>query len=511
MDLIDLVTVSQAVGATRSRKQKAEHLAGLLARLDESEIEVAVSYLSGRMPQGRIGVGPAAVHKAIDQAPAEAPSLGLLEVHERLSAIKAVSGAGSKGRREALLFDLFARSTEAEQRFLGPLLAGGLRQGALDGVMVEGLARATDLPPAQVRRAHMLSGDLARTGHVALMEGADGLAQFKVEVFRPLSPMLAKTAEDPGDALETLEEAAFEYKLDGARIQVHKSEGDVRVFTRRLHDVTARVPEVVEAVQQTPARELILDGEVIALQADGRPYPFQTTMRRFGRKLDVERMRDELPLSMFFFDCLYRDGQSLIDEPARERTASMTDALGEALVVPRLVTGDADAADAFFARAIGEGHEGVMAKGLATPYEAGARGDTWLKIKPAHTLDLVVLAAEWGSGRREGWLSNLHLGARDPETGGFVMLGKTFKGLTDKLLTWQTEALLARETHRDAYVVHVRPELVVEIAFNDVQASPRYPGGLALRFARVKRYREDKTPLEADTIDTVRAIHAGPA
>jgi DNA ligase-1 len=321
--------------------------------------------------------------------------------------------------------------------------------------------------------------------------------------------MLAQTSDTPAEAVSALGETALDYKLDGARIQLHKDGGAVRVFTRRLHEVTDRVPELVEEALAWPARTLILDGEAIALQPDGRPHPFQVTMRRFGRRLGVETMRSELPLTAVYFDCLHLDGDDLIDAPLRERHRAMSYALPEASRVERLMSADAEAADAFFERALAAGHEGIMAKSLAAPYEAGSRGAAWLKLKAAHTLDLVVLAAEWGSGRREGWLSNLHLGARDTENGGFVMLGKTFKGLTDALLRWQTKELLAREMGREEHVVHVRPELVVEIAFNELQASPQYPGGLALRFARVKGYRGDKTAVEADTMETVRAIYSG--
>jgi DNA ligase-1 len=354
----------------------------------------------------------------------------------------------------------------------------------------------------------MLAGDLVAVGSAALVEGEAGLARFAFTLFRPLQPMLAGSAEDAGEALGELGEAALEHKLDGARVQAHKSGADVRIFSRLLNDVTGALPEIVESVRDLPARELVLDGEVLALRPDGKPHPFQVTMRRFGRRLEVEALRAELPLSVSFFDLVYRDGAALFDRPAAERFAALDDALGGGpLVIPRLVTASVDEAETFLAGALERGHEGIMAKALDAPYEAGRRGKAWLKVKRPHTLDLVVLAAEWGSGRRRGWLSNLHLGARDEERGGFVMLGKTFKGLTDELLAWQTRELLAREVMRDAHVVHVRPELVVEIAFGDLQASARYPGGLALRFARVKRYRPDKSAAEADTIRTVRELH----
>jgi DNA ligase-1 len=365
----------------------------------------------------------------------------------------------------------------------------------------------------------MLAGDLPAVARAAVAEGGAGLVRFGLELFRPVQPMLAQPADDLEAALGRLGEAAFEYKLDGARVRVHKADDEVRVYSRALNEVTPAVPELVESVRALPARRAILDGEVLALRPVGRPHPFQVTMRRFGRRLDVEAMRRELPLATAWFDLLYLDGEELLDQPYGRRAAALEELApavqpaasdgpaGAAGRVPALVTGDLDAAREFLDQAIRRGHEGVMAKSLGAGYEAGGRGWSWLKVKPAHTLDLVVLAAEWGHGRRSGWLSNLHLGARDPERGGFVMLGKTFKGLTDKMLAWQTEQFLAREIGRDRWTVHVRPELVVEIAFNDVQASPRYPGGLALRFARVKRYRDDKTAAEADTIDTVREIH----
>jgi DNA ligase-1 len=352
-----------------------------------------------------------------------------------------------------------------------------------------------------------MAGDLVAVATAALTDGEAALGQFGVQLFRPLQPMLAQSAEDVSDALAQLGRGAFEYKLDGARIQVHKQGSDVRIYSRTLHDVTASVPELVEAVQALPARELVLDGEAIALRADGSPQPFQTTMRRFGRKLDVERLRNELPLRPFFFDALQLDGETLIDRPGSERFSALSSAAPESLLVPRQVIEDAAAAEAFLERARAAGHEGLVAKALAAPYDAGRRGSSWLKVKFTETLDLVVLAVEWGHGRREGWLSNLHLGARDPRNGGFVMLGKTFKGLTDQLLEWQTREFLQREIGRDQWTVHVRPEVVVEIAFDDIQASPRYPGGVALRFARVKRYRPDKPASEADTIDRVLDLY----
>jgi DNA ligase-1 len=373
--------------------------------------------------------------------------------------------------------------------------------------MIEAIALASELPVGDVRRAMMYARDIGAVAHAALAEGSAGLAKFQLEILEPIAPMLAQTAADPADALAQIGgEAAFEWKLDGARIQLHKSGATVRIYTRNFNEVSAAIPEIVELARGLPADELILDGESIAFDDGGRPHPFQVTMRRFGRKLDVERMREELPMRALFFDCLRHERESLADLPARERFRALALALPDSLRVPQLVTSSATEAQAFYDAALAAGHEGLMAKSLDSPYEAGNRGSGWLKIKRAHTLDLVVIAAEWGHGRRSGKLSNLHLGARDAETGEYVMLGKTFKGLTDRMLEWQTKELLARETHREGITVHVRPELVAEIAFSDLQASTRYPGGLALRLARVKRYRDDKTAEQADTMATVRRI-----
>jgi DNA ligase-1 len=389
---------------------------------------------------------------------------------------------------------------------LRSLLLGELRQGALESLVLDAVARAAGVPAAAVRRAQMITADLGKVALAARRGGAEELARFSLSLFVPVQPMLAQTAESAEDALAQHERAAFEWKLDGARVQAHKQGGEVRIYSRNLNDLSERVPELVEAVAALPARDLILDGEAIALRSDGAPLPFQVTMRRFGRRLGVDAMRTELPLTGFFFDCLRLDDQTLIDAPYAERSAALARLLPEPLAIPRVVTADRAEAEAFIANAFERGHEGVMAKSLAAPYEAGSRGAAWLKLKQAHTLDLVVLAAEWGSGRRKGWLSNLHLAARDEASGQLVMLGKTFKGMTDAMLKWQTERLLALETHREGHIVHVRPELVVEIAFSDVQASPHYPGGVALRFARVKRYREDKRAEDADTLAQVRAF-----
>ncbi|MGH8193461.1 MAG: ATP-dependent DNA ligase [Woeseiaceae bacterium] len=501
-----LTETSEAVAATRSRLRKIDLLQACLRQFAPDEIETGVGYLIGTLRQGRIGLGPSAVRHALGVGAETASTLSIGDVDAAFEELASVSGKGSNLERKRLLSGLFARATAAEQNFLARLVHGELRQGALEGVMIDAIAKAAELPLRDVRRAVMLSGNSASVAQAAVMEGHAGLEAFRLALMQPLQPMLAQTADGIAAALEALGEAAFEYKLDGARIQVHKLAAEVRIFTRRLNDVSASLPEVVDAIRNLPARKLILDGEVIALRADGTPHPFQVTMRRLGRKLDIDSLRESLPLNAIFFDCLHADGEDLIDRPASERFVRMSDIVPTELLIPRLVTADGDAAARFLDQALAAGHEGLMAKSRDSLYEAGSRGGSWLKIKPAHTLDLVIIAAEWGSGRRHGWLSNLHLAARDPDKDTFVMLGKTFKGMTDKILEWQTQRLLELETSREGQVVNVRPELVVEIAFNELQTSPHYPGGMALRFARVKRYREDKGPENADTIDTVREI-----
>jgi DNA ligase-1 len=504
--LAELVALSTTLRATASRTAKTGAIASYLRRLPTGEVRVAIPFLVGETPQGRIGLGPSAIMQS-RRAPAERSSLTLATVAEALAAIAAARGRGSAAERTTRLAALFALATREEQDFLARLIVGELRQGALEGVMLEAIALAANVLPEAVRRAAMCAGGLAEVAVAALAAGASGLSRFAIETMNPVSPMLASPTGDIDEALSALGTAAFEWKLDGARVQVHKADGEVRVFSRNLNDVTSAVPEVVEAVAALPARDLVLDGEAIALTPKGWPQPFQVTMRRFGRRLDVEALRHELPLAPFFFDLLRLEGEALVDRAAAERHARLACLAPPRLLVPRLVTADAEAAHRFLADALAHGHEGVMAKSLAGDYEAGSRGASWLKVKRTHTLDLVVLAAEWGHGRRQGRLSNLHLGARAND-GAFVMLGKTFKGLNDAMLEWQTRELLAREVVRDARTVYVRPELVVEIAFNDVQASPQYPGGVALRFARVKAYRPDKRVEEADTIETVRALHA---
>jgi DNA ligase-1 len=504
MLLADIVTVSENVAATSGRLLKIAALADALRLAGPVEVPIAVAYLSGDLPQRQIGVGWATLRDVLG-TPAAAPALTLSEVDAAFSAIGAVSGAGSTARRRTLVSGLFDRATQAEQHFLLRLLSGELRQGALEGVMTDAVARAADVPAADVRRAAMLRGSLRPVAAAALSGGAVALRDFGLRVGQPVRPMLAASAPTIADALakiadEAPTECAVEWKLDGIRVQAHVLNGDIRLFTRTLDDMTARVPEVVASLAELPVRAAVLDGELIALAPDGRPLPFQDTASR------TASAGSTVPLSAFFFDVLHLDGADLIDLPYGRRRSELARTVPAGMLMPALVTDSAATATEFYNDALRNGHEGVVIKALDGVYAAGRRGAGWIKVKPRHTLDLVVLAVEWGHGRRQGWLSNLHLGARDPETGGFVMLGKTFKGLTDELLTWQTSRLLSLETRRDSYTVYVRPELVVEVAFDGVQRSPRYPGGLALRFARVLRYREDKTADEADTIATVRAL-----
>jgi ATP-dependent DNA ligase I len=511
--LAELVSASSRVSGTSSRLAKAREIAGLLCRLAREEIAISVSYLAGELPQGRVGIGYSALQSAAaaaGQAPRQA-SLSLEQTDRYVAELAGIRGSGSGRRRSAALGELFGRATAEERTFLLRLLLGGLRQGALAGVMIDAIAAAAGVPVAEVRRAVMYAGSLGGVALVAMTEGAAGLARFQLELFSPVAPMLAQTAANVDEALAALGggEIAVEWKLDGARVQAHKEGERVRLYTRTLNEVTDALPEIVAAVRALAVQVLVLDGEAIAYDAAGRPHAFQITMRRFGRRLEVEKLLTELPVRAYFFDCLRLDDRSLVDQPLRERAAALAAAVPEALRVPRMVTSAAPQARAFYDAALAAGHEGVMAKSLDSAYEAGSRGASWLKIKRAHTLDLVVLAAEWGHGRRTGKLSNLHLGTLDRSTGRYVMLGKTFKGLTDAMLEWQTRELLARETHRDRWAVHVRPELVVEIAFSDLQASSRYPGGMALRLARVKRYRDDKRAADADDLEAVRKVFAG--
>jgi DNA ligase-1 len=530
--LAELVRTSEAVAATSGRRAKIEEISALLRQASPAEVPVVVAFLSGELRQRQIGVGYAALASLLWQPgrePAEAGpggataagSLTVLQTDAAFAGIGEVAGAGAQAARKQLLAELFAQATAAERAFLGRLVSGELHQGALEGVMVEAVARAADIPAADVRRAHLLAGSLPVVAETALdpARGLTALRSLGLRVGRPLRPMLASSADSIATALARVSPAVLEWKIDGVRIQVHRDGSDVAVFTRTLDDITGRVPEIVSAVLALDVRALVLDGEAVALGPGGRPRPFQVTASRTGSQLDVAKQQAQVPLTPFFFDLLHLDGTDLIDEPASTRQAQLAQVLPADLVIPRLVTADAGEAERFFAAAVAQGHEGVVVKSPSGRYAAGRRGSEWIKVKPRHTLDLVILAAEWGHGRRRGWLSNLHLGARDPRSGGFVMLGKTFKGLTDQMLTWQTEHLLelaespgARPAGdpRAAYgVVRVRPELVVEVAFDGVQTSPRYPGGVALRFARVLRHRPDKPASEADTIDAVRALWSG--
>ncbi|NBE95329.1 ATP-dependent DNA ligase [Nonomuraea sp. KC401] len=505
MLLIDVVRVSEAVTRTSSRLGKIGHLAELLGRVGPGEAQIAISYLSGELPQRQVGVG----WRTLEDLPQPklAATATLTAVDALLSRIKAVSGQGSQAARRTLVAELFAGLTSQEQQFMSRLLHGELRQGALDGVMIEAVAKASGAPASDVRRALTLRGSLPAVGAAALAGGVAALHAFRLEVGRAVSPMLAGSAPNVAAALEKAgTPAALEWKLDGVRVQAHRAGPEVKVFTRTLDDITPQVPELVEAVLEMPADDLVLDGEVIALRPDGRPHAFQVTASRVSSKTDVSRLRERTPLSVFFFDALRADGADLLDQPYAQRQETLTRLVPQGLLTPRLVTGEVAEAEQFFTDVVKAGHEGLVVKSLASPYAAGRRGAGWIKVKPRHTLDLVVLAAEWGHGRRQGKLSNLHLGARDPE-GGFVMLGKTFKGMTDELLAWQTERFLElAEGPTDGWTVKVRPEVVVEIAFDGVQRSPRYPGGMALRFARVLRYRPDKRVEDADTVETVRAL-----
>jgi DNA ligase-1 len=509
MDFSEVASASRDVARASGRLTKIGRLSALLGALGPDEIEPVVAFLSGEPRQGRIGIGHAAISAASEGLPAlSGPPLTVLDVDSAFDSMAKVSGPGSARARTEALGALFARGSEAERSFLRRLLYGELRQGALVGVVVEAIAKAARVPAAKVRRSVMMSGNLGVAARAALTGGAAALDAFGVRLMQPVRPMLADSAEDVDQAFEEIGEASLEYKLDGARIQAHKAGDEVRLYSRTLNDVTSSAPDIVKLVRALPAREAIFDGEVIALAPDGTPRPFQITMRRFGRTRGVAALQDQLPLTPFLFDCLYLDGTSLIDD-TQERRAAALRGVAETLAVPRVVRPSRTAADAFVRDAAARGHEGVMAKALDAPYAAGRRGASWMKIKQARSLDLVVLAAEWGHGRRHGYLSNLHLGARDPSTNAFVMLGKTFKGMTDDMLAWQTTHLQSLEIGHDAYTVFVRPELVVEVAFNDVQESPVYPGGVALRFARIRRYRTDKNAADADTIDTVRGLITG--
>lgn len=504
MQLVTLVEATDAAASTSSRLGKVDALARVLQSLDPDEIPIAIGFLVAAPRQGRLGVGWRTLTTLVPTH-ADDPSLSVLEVDALLSELAAAEGSGSGAVRQGVLATLAGRATAGEWDFLVRVMLGELRTGALEGVLLDAIAKASGRPAPSVRRAAMLAGDLGETARIALTEAPTALDAVGLRVGRPVLPMLASTAGGVGEALAVAGPASVEYKLDGARIQVHRDGDDVRVFTRTLADITHRVPEIVEVVRALPARTLILDGETLSLDADGGPRPFQDTMARFGSDT-----AHDIALRPWFFDILHLDGRDLVDEPLSHRLVALEGVVGEWRMPGRIVT-DARAAEALSREALAAGHEGVMVKGLDSVYSAGRRGKSWIKVKPVLTFDLVVLAVEWGSGRRTGLLSNLHLGALDAEgefgpPGGFVMVGKTFKGLTDEVLRWQTAHFPSLETHRTEHAVHVRPETVVEIAIDGVQRSTRYPGGVALRFARVKGYRPDKTPADADSIRALRSL-----
>jgi DNA ligase-1 len=504
-----LVEVSKKVASTTSKKEKISLLAQLLRQTRGKEISLAASYLSGQIPQGRLGIGWGTLQQALQDLPDQTRSLSLVEIDSFFERISEEKGKGSSAKKIRLLRDLFSSIRRNEADFLTGLIMGEIRQGALEGLVLEAVAQASSLDIERLRQGLMFSGEIGEVSRIALEEGMSGLSKLQPRLFHPISPMLANPAESEAEALGRLGKTGWEFKIDGARIQVHKESDEVRIYTRHLKDITESIPEIVQLARKLRLDRAIFEGEVIALREDGKPQPFQTIMRRFGRIQGVEKMKGEIPIIPFFFDLLYLDGESLLDEPYWKRFELLSQRVLPEKMIPRIVTAKEPEAQDFLKKSLQAGHEGLMAKGFDSPYQAGHRGFFWLKIKPIQTLDLLVLAGEWGHGRRKGWLSNLHLGARDPESNNFIMLGKTFKGLTDEMLRWQTKRLLELEISRDQWTVYVRPELIVEVAFNDIQESPRYPGGVALRFARVRRYREDKSPLEVDTIQKVWQIFEG--
>lgn len=502
MQYATLVSASDAIAATRSRKAKTALLAGVLREAAPEELPIVAAYLSGVLRQRRTGVG---WRSLVDlPEPRQTPEVTVLEIEGCMQELAALAGAGSTGRRRELLTGLFSRLTGPEQEHLRGLLTGNLRQGALDALILEAVAAAADLLPDDLRRAAMFSADTGAIAQAALRDGAAGLLRFQPEAGSAIRPMLASSAATVTEAWSALspedgEQLAVDAKLDGIRIQVHRRAGQVQVFTRSLDEIGSRLAGVVQLVASLPGGDLVLDGEALVLDDGGRPVPFQETASSTASAESIAQP--------FFFDALVIDGQALIDRPASERLAALAAVLPPSSLVRRLTTSDPAAGEAFFAEAVAAGFEGVVVKRLSAPYAAGRRGSDWVKVKPRHTLDLVVIGVEWGSGRRRGLLSNIHLAARDPEKpGGFVMVGKTFKGMTDQMLAWQTERFRALQLNDDGWVVRVRPEQVVEIAFDGVQRSSRYPGGVALRFARVLRYRDDKTAAEADTIQNLRAL-----
>jgi DNA ligase-1 len=495
--LADVVTASTLVGETSSRSRKVAILAELLTELEPDEVPICVGFLSGVPRQGRVGVGYATI-LAIRPEPAAEPTLTLIDVDRAIDEIERATGPGSARTRGDLLAGLLGRATEAEAAFVRRLLTGELRQGALAGVMADAVAKAAGVRGEIARRALMLSGDLTRMAQVAMTDGESGLRAIGFEIFRPILPMLASTGADVSDAMSGFELSSVEWKLDGIRIQIHRRDRDVRIYTRNLNDITVTLPGIVEAALGLPVREVVLDGEALWMR-DGAPAAFQDTVSQIDSDAPPEG------IVTFLFDLLHVDGEDLLDQPLGDRLKRLRE-IAPGLVIPGELTADPDEGERVLEASLKAGHEGVVVKDVASTYAAGRRGGAWRKVKPVRTYDLVVLGAEWGHGRRQGWLSNLHLGARDPESGAFVMVGKTFKGMTDELLRWQTEELLSLETGRRGIAVMVRPELVIEIALDGVQSSTRYPGGLALRFARVKRYRPDKDAGEADTIDDLRAL-----
>ncbi len=506
VSLADIVAASRDVAATRSRTKKIARFAELLRALSVEELPAAVGYLCGELRQGRLGLGHRTLLSVRAEAVPQASEVTVLELDAVFQALEDLSGKGVASERERLLAALFARLTAEERDFVTRLILGELRQGALESIVLDALAQATNVPLEVIRKAMLFAGNAADVAVSAFRGGQLELGGFSIELFRPLRPMLAQSAKSAEEAYTRTLPAAIEHKLDGARIQLHKQGERVALYSRYGNDLSDALPEIVELGRSFAAASLVLDGEVIALREDGRPQPFQVTMQRVGRKLGVAAARADLPLRAFFFDCMYLDGQVLVERSNAERWQALASAVPQSARVQRVDVSSAEAAEGVLQSALSSGNEGVVVKSLASLYEAGRRGAGWVKVKPAPTLDLVVLAVEWGSGRRKGLLSNLHLGARDPESGGFVMLGKTFKGLTDATLKWQTEKFLELATERSEWVVKVRPELVVEIAFDGLQKSSTYEGGLALRFARVKRYREDKPASDADTIQFVREL-----
>jgi DNA ligase 1 len=495
--LAEVVTASGAVAETSSRSRKVAILADLLRGLEPNEVPVAVGFLAGAPRQGRVGIGYSTIY-GISEPPAADPSLTIEELDSAIAEVQSTTGSGSASRRRHILTDVLERATEQEADFVKRLFTGELRQGALGGLMIDAIAKAAGVSGELARRALMLSGDLTRTAEIAMTSGEEGLRQVGFELFRPIFPMLASTAASVGDALAAGERASVEWKLDGIRIQIHRRGDEVRVYTRNLNEITPSLPGIVQAVLRLPVKQAVFDAEALWMGESG-PAAFQDTVSRIDSEAKPEG------IVTFLFDLLHVDGEDLLDTPLEQRAARL-EAIAPALKIPGVFTSDPDEGERVLAEALDAGHEGIVVKDAASLYAAGRRGKAWRKVKPVRTYDLVVLGAEWGHGRRKGWLSNLHLGARDPRTGEFVMVGKSFKGLTDELLEWQTKELLERETERRGIAVLARPELVVEIALDGVQSSTRYPGGVALRFARVKRYRPDKSAAEADTIDDLRAL-----